>query len=152
MPVQMGRWAKGWVVMSLAAVSLLASCGETKLLGRSLPDETRVVDGPGLDLPPDFSLRAPEDANEAALGRTVQAGRSAQEILGLGGSVVSGSMVSGTAVGGIEAEVPASDQWLLQQAGGRVDPNIREELNAPTDAEKALEEEKPGLFKRIFGK
>jgi len=133
--------------MSLAAVSLLASCGETKLLGRSLPDETRVVDGPGLDLPPDFSLRAPEDANEAALGRTVQAGRSAQEILGLGGSVV-----SGTAVGGIEAEVPASDQWLLQQAGGRVDPNIREELNAPTDAEKALEEEKPGLFQRIFGK
>jgi hypothetical protein len=142
MPLQMGRWAKGLVVASMLLG--LSACGETKLLGRSLPDETRVVDGPGLDLPPDFSLRAPEDASEAALRRTVQTGRSAQEILGV-------AAVSGTAVGA-GAEVPAGDQWLLDKAGGRVDPNIRAELSAPTEAEKAAEEEKPGLFQRLFGK
>lgn len=139
MPQQMGRWAKGLVVAGMLLG--LSACGETKLLGRSLPDETRVVDGPGLDLPPDFSLRAPEDASEAALRRTAQTSRSAQELLGVG---VSGTNVSGTAA------VPVSDQWLLDKAGGRVDPNIREALNAPTEAEESTE--KPGLLKRWFGK
>lgn len=146
MPLQMGRWAKGLVVAGMLLG--LSACGSTKLLGRTLPDETRVMDGPGLDLPPDFSLKAPADANEAALRRTVQAGRSAQDILGVAVSgTVRGAAVSGTAA------VPASDQWLLQQAGGRIDPNIREELNAPTEAEKAAEEgEKPGFFRRLLNK
>lgn len=140
MPLQMGRWAKGLVVAGMLLG--LSACGETKLLGRSLPDETRVVDGPGLDLPPDFSLRAPEDASEAALRRTAQTSRSAQEIFGIGA-------VSGTAETSTGA-VPAGDQWLLEQAGGRVDPNIREDLSeAPVEAEEG---EKPGLLKRWFGK
>ncbi|MBI1309094.1 MAG: DUF3035 domain-containing protein [Proteobacteria bacterium] len=128
---------------ALTTMSALAGCGGKPLLSRTLPDETQVIDGPSLAVPPDMQLRPPSDGKgdyEAMLNR--QQTMEAHELI---------TGVSGTqAVSGSAAEVPAGDQWLLQQTGTVADPNVREELDKAAAAK--AEEPKKSLFKRWFGK
>lgn len=113
----------------------LTACGTVKNpLERTLPDETQVLAGPDLSLPPSFELRPPRqgDASEALLRLPSQAA------------------VSGTV---------GADSWLVNQAqiqAGTVrDANIRTELdaNAVTDQAKEAEAEKQkGPLQRWFGR
>ena len=120
----------------LCGTALVASgCGGVKNpLQRTLPDETQVLAGPSLALPPSFELRPPRegtDTNEALLrtpGSTVGA-------------------VSGT----------TTDAWLIQraqsEAGTVADPTIRADLDVKAEAEtvQAKEEaKKQGLIQRWF--
>lgn len=119
----------------LAALALtLTACGGMKNpLERTLPDETQVLAGPSLSLPPSFELRPPREgeASEALLrAPTAQA-------------------VSGT----------GAESWLVNQAqtqAGTVrDENIRTDLDAKATADKAAEAaetEKKGLLQRWFRK
>jgi hypothetical protein len=129
----------------LAGIAVVAAgCGETKLIGtRQLPDETKVVDGPSLALPPDFDLRPPSKAEdyEAVLRaqKTVEAR-----------NVITG--VSGTTntVGAVPTPAVGEPNWLVQQAG-TAQGDIREQLER--EAAQAQEEEKKDTFwNRIMGK
>lgn len=133
----------GFLVASAAAL-LLTACGETKLLGRTLPDETRVIDGPSLALPPDYQLRPPR---EAADYETLLGERKTAEAQAL----ITG--VSGTAVVSGGAEVPAADAWLVketqQQSGVVADPNVRKVLEDETKLPEP--EKKKGFLGGWFG-
>lgn len=129
-------------LMALTVAS--AGCGGKKLLARSLPDETQVIDGPTLALPPHFELRPPREAQDyEAVLRAQKTEEAHSLITGVSGSV--------PAAGG---DVPQSDSWLLQQSseqsGVRADPNVRGELEK--QAAQPEEAKKPGLMKRWFGK
>ncbi|MFZ2587934.1 MAG: DUF3035 domain-containing protein [Alphaproteobacteria bacterium] len=126
-------------VLMASVMVVLAACGGTKLLGsRTPPDETQVIDGPSLALPPDFNLKPPTEGDdyEAMLG--AQKTREAQALI-LGGSVTP-TMVMG---------VSATDQWLVQQAG-TADTSIRDQLKADAAAPKP--EAEKTFWERIMGK
>ncbi|HEX2859897.1 MAG TPA: DUF3035 domain-containing protein [Alphaproteobacteria bacterium] len=128
----------------IAGTALLAGCGSTKLIGdKSLPDETQVIDGPGLVLPPDFDLRPPREAQDYESMLRTQKNAEAQ-------SLITG--VSGTTAGATTAH--PDDAWLLKQAGGTVQPGIRDKLSGEvkTDKAKAKAEahKDDGLLKRWF--
>lgn len=126
----------------IAGVALiLAGCGETKLFDRSLPDETRVIDGPTLAVPPSMDLRPPREAQDY---ETLLREQKTAE----GQALITG--VSATVPVSASAAVPSEDEWLLQQTGTKADPNVRAELEAA--AKNPDEDKKPGLFKRWFGK
>lgn len=121
----------------MAAALLAAGCGETKLMARTLPDETKVIDGPSLAVPPSFELRPPREAAdyEAVLG-----GRKVVEARGL----ITG--VSGTAVVSGSAPLQGADALLIKQTGVAVDPNVRSDLEKGEVVEE--DKEKKGLLKR----
>jgi hypothetical protein len=97
-------------VFMVMPVLLLAACGDTSLLGSSHPpDETAVIDAPPLTLPPDYELRPPRDGS-----RSEDVLRQYQP----------------------EAATP-EDAWLVKEAG-RIDPNIRQQLEQPA---RPVEEE-----------
>lgn len=124
------------VTLALVSVAVVA-CGQTKLLGKSLPDETQVVDGPTLALPPSFELRPPRDAKDYEGALRVQQQADVQGMLT-----------------GVSATVPAAgsaaqDAWLVDKVGaGQAD--IRAQLEQ--DAALPKEEKKQGLFGKWFGK
>lgn len=127
-----------WLPFAVVAL-MTAACGETKLLGsHTPPDETRVIDGPTLALPPDFNLRPPGEAEDYEAVLRAQKTAEAQRILT--GTVVSATVLSAT--------VPAGDAWLVQQAGP-ADSDIRTTLE--TEATATPEEEKT-FWQRIMGK
>lgn len=142
-----------------AVVSITAAaCGDTKLIGsRQLPDETKVVDGPTLALPPDFDLRPPSKAEdyESVLRaqKTVEARNLITGVSGTtAGSSASGA-VAGTPTAGVGA-VPTPSvgepNWLTDKAG-TAQTGIREQLDR--DAAALQEEEKGSSFwSRIMGK
>ncbi len=109
----------------------MAGCsGAKNPLQRTLPDETQVIAGPSLSLPPSFELRPPRtgDANEALLRAPTAGGES-------------------------------SNSWVVnraqQEAGTRADANIRTDLEAKVVEDKATEAEenqKKGLLQRWFGR
>lgn len=127
---------KKLILSSLCGTALLAGCETIKNpLERTLPDETQVIAGPSLALPPSFELRPPVsgEASEALL------------------RLPSVQNVSGTSAG--------ADAWLLNQAqvqaGTVADPSIREDLDIKVVEEKALDKEaekKKGLLQRWFKK
>jgi hypothetical protein len=144
---------KNSVLSAALAGLVLAGCGEsTKLLGKSLPDETVVVDGPSLELPPEFSLRPPRDAQDYESVLRAQKGVEAQALItGVSASEV---VVSGTAAG----EVPNTEAWLLNKASeqtGAIQPDIREQLKidaaGKAEATDSEAKRKQGLFGRWFG-
>ena len=125
---------RGLVVLSVAV--LLVGCGQGSLLTtRKPPDETRVVDGPSLAVPPDFSLRPPTQGEDYEAALRAQTTRDAQTIL-VGGVVEN----QGTEGG---------EGWLLNQAGSS-DANIRAQLEAEGKSPEA--KEKPPLWKRLWSK
>lgn len=128
-----------WFATMMAVAVTVSACGETKLLGsRTPPDETRVIDGPTLALPPDFNLRPPSEAEDYEAVLRAQKTTEAQQLIV--GSAVAAAPVSGS--------VPADDAWLVQQAG-TADADIRTKLE--TDATTVPEEEK-SFWQKIMGK
>ncbi|MCP5405509.1 MAG: DUF3035 domain-containing protein [Pseudomonadaceae bacterium] len=116
------------VILPLVAVAVfVAACGETKLLSsRTPPDETRVIDGPTLAVPPDFNLRPPSDAADYEAVLRAQKTAEARALI-TGGA----APVSATAAG--------DNTWLLNEAGS-ADADIRSKLEI--DAVAQPEEEK----------
>src|ERR1700743_2494063 len=109
------------IILALAGVSLLTACGSTKLLSdKTPPDETQVIDGPGLVLPPDFDLRPPREAKDYESVLRQQKNAEAHGLItGIHGRMAG---VSGTGA------VPADDQWLLKEANGTAQPGIRDKI------------------------
>jgi hypothetical protein len=135
------------IILALAGVSLLTACGSTKLIGnKAPPDETQVIDGPGLVLPPDFDLRPPREATDYESVLRQQKNAEAQGLI---------TGVSGSVAGVSGSNVPADDQWLLKQAGGTAQPGIRDKLSGEVKADKAKAKtnahKDDGLLKRWFG-
>ncbi len=137
----------GLVVTAL----LLAACGGNagKLMGKSLPDETQVIDGPTLALPPQFDLRPPRESDD------YESLLRAQKTVEARGLITGVSATAPMAAG----EVPQGDAWLLQQTsqqtGVVADPNVREELREVSPEELAAEEKarkEQGLLGRWFGR
>lgn len=135
----------------LAAAVLLAGCGNSagKLMGKSLPDETQVIDGPTLALPPQYELRPPRESTDYESVLRAQKTVEAQ-------SLITG--VSATAVAPAMGSVPAGDEWLLQQTSQQLgvvaDPGVREDLRVVTPEELQAREDaktKKGLLGRWFG-
>lgn len=122
-----------FALMAGAGLALaLAGCGETKLLGdRKAPDETQVVDGPNLVLPPNFDLRPPRQADNYESILQQQKSAEARKL-------IAGQAAAGTT----SATAPAAggDQWLLNQVG-RVDGDIRTTLDKDDSADEAKEKE-----------
>lgn len=121
------------LLLACTAVALTACGGMKNPLQRTLPDETQVLAGPSLSLPPSFELRPPREgeASEAML------------------MVPTNQPVSST----------GAESWLVNQAqtqAGTVrDENIRTDLDAKVAQDKATEAaeaEKKGLLQRWFGK
>lgn len=121
----------------LMMVTVLASCGSSKLLGsRTPPDETQVIDGPSLAVPPDFALRPPSDAEDYEAVLRAQKTREAQ-------AIIVGGEVSASVPG-----VVADDQWLLQKVGaGHAD--IRATLEK--DNAGPVAEDEKSFWQRIMG-
>lgn len=147
--------AKGMMtaVAMLGSVMLLSACGETNPFARSLPDETQVVDGPTLALPPQFDLRPPREAADYEAVLRSQKAQEAQNLIVTGTSETTAVTPAGDA-----AAVPAGDDWLLEQSAAQsgvvADPNVRQELatKSPEEVKAAAEaEKKKGLFQRWFG-
>ena len=145
---------KVWLFLLLAV--LLAACGGNagKLMGKGLPDETQVIDGPSLALPPQYELRPPR---EAADYESVLREQKRIEFQGMvtgtsatapmDAAAVVDSVVSGTVV-------PATDAWILDkvshQTGVLPDPNVRDDLKELLPEEEAAKSKK-GLFGSWFG-
>jgi hypothetical protein len=131
-----------FVTGTTAMVLVACASGSANPFARTLPDETRVIDGPNLALPPQFELRPPRDAKANAAEVEAQASRAQAQSLIVG--------VSSTT----SAEGVAADDWLVGKAaaaGGTVaQPNVRQELEAATQAEEQKNETKKPAWKRWF--
>ncbi len=142
----------GWMVLAAAAVAVSAcGGGGGKLLGKSLPDETQVIDGPTLALPPQFDLRPPRDAEDYESVLRAQKGAEVR-------SLITGTDVQAGVEPAAAGAVPESDAWLVNrtaaQSGVVADPNVREDLRVKDPAELKAEEDakaKKGLIGRWFG-
>ena len=119
-----------FALMAGAVVAIgLAGCGETKLIGgRKAPDETQVVDGPNLVLPPNFDLRPPRQADNYESILQQQKNAEARKLIAGQPAAVSGTTTAG------------ADQWLLDQAG-RADADIRDTLDKDDAADVAKEQD-----------
>ncbi|MCA3243774.1 MAG: hypothetical protein INF43_00520 [Alphaproteobacteria bacterium] len=121
------------LLLAFTAVALTACGGMKNPLQRTLPDETQVLAGPSLSLPPSYELRPPR---EGEASETMLRGPASQPVSGSG-----------------------AESWLVNQAqtqAGTVrDENIRTDLEAKAAEDKAAqaaEAEKKGLLQRWFGK
>jgi predicted small lipoprotein YifL len=124
----------------LATMAGLCACGDTHLLSsRGAPDELSVVEGPSLELPPDFELRPPSEGATNVSVPLKDESIDARKIL----NQPAARAASDT------PKTDTADAWLVKAAGGdKADPDIREKL---TD-KPALEEEKKsekGFFSRL---
>lgn len=126
------------VALGVVAATALSACGETKLLGgRTLPDETQVIDGPSLALPPSYELRPPREAQDYESVLRAQKATEAR------------TLITGDTSGTVAVpNVPANDQWLIDQTG-KAQPDIREQLEQ--DAKAPESQPKPSVWKRWFG-
>lgn len=143
-------------ILILAGIAFMAAaCGETKLMGgRQLPDETKVVDGPTLALPPDFDLRPPSKAEDyESVLRAQKTVEARNVITGVSGTTTTGGAAAGTPTAGVNAVATPSvgeANWLTDRAG-TAQSDIREQLER--EAKQAKEEEKSDSFwNRIMGK
>ena len=130
-------------VLTVGTAFGLAACGSSApLVGRTTPDETRVIDGPRLTLPPEFSLRPPVSQQNYA--ETVSQNMQAEARTLITGETETTAMAP--------AAGPAGAKWLLNQAGS-ADPAIRQTLEAESAAaQAAAEQEEKGLLDRWFGR
>ncbi len=125
----------------LVTTMVLTACGSGIIGSKTAPDETRVVDGPSLSVPPDFELRPPQKGETYTVRSSRQKTKEAQNLI-TGGGKASNTVETG------------EDAWLLNQTGGRIDANIREELESEFDVKK--EEDEKSFWDRqkenFFGK
>jgi hypothetical protein len=118
-------------LLAVTALLVGACSGMKNPLQRTLPDETQVLAGPSLSLPPSYELRPP------------RTGEVSETLLPTAATLVSSS----------------AEGWLVHQAqtqaGTVPDANIRTDLEAQDAQENAAEAEarkKQGLLQRWFGK
>lgn len=138
---------------ALASTIVLAGCaGGTNVLKKKLPDETRVIDGPSLALPPNFDLRPPREAADYESVLRAQKTIEAQ-------SLITG-VAPATGAAAPAADVPEADAWLVNkvgaQAGVAADPNVRADLESQEQADAGVEDSREeknrkGLMQRWFG-
>ena len=91
-----------------AGIVMLAGCASGGLFGsKSLPDESRVIAGPKLAVPPDFELRPPRAGEDFA---TKLSDEKSGEIQ---------TLISGAPVEKPHAvQATDTDSWLLETVGG----------------------------------
>ena len=121
-------------ILALVALAVSA-CSESLFSSGKLPDETRVIDGPTLAVPPQFNLRPPREGEAYEDRLSEQKTREAQTLI-MGGESPSATTSTPT------------EEWLLMQAG-QADPNIREAL---TTSATTPQEEKGGFLDRLMGR
>lgn len=123
-----------FLVCALIAVGLTA-CGG--ISGRKAPDETQVIEGPSLAIPPDFELRPPREEGDYQAELLRQQDAKAQEL-------ITGS--SGTN----SVNATTDDAWLLNKFGAKsaATSNVRTQLEQDAAAEQP--EKKKGIWP--FGK
>jgi hypothetical protein len=120
-------------ILALTMVALaVMGCTQVKNpLARTLPDETQVLSGPNLSLPPSFELRPPRvgEPNE--------------------------TLLRGPATLPMAVSATAAENWLIrqaqEQAGVVADGSVRAELEAMNVSETQVEAEenaKRGLIQR----
>lgn len=114
-------------LLMVAPVVLLVACNGSPLIsGRQAPDELSVIEGPPLYLPPNYTLRPPQQAKADQGDMSAQ---RAEELL-YGGSNQA-------------QNISGQDEWLLEQAGAEdANPNIREVLKteAPIENDQTVME------------
>ncbi len=122
--------------LSLFALLLITACGDSTPLfsGSSAPDATAVMDAPPLTIPPDLTLRPPQQGG-AADDTPTRAPASVEQNVE--------DVLFGQDAGASATQTPpaaGNDGWILEQTG-RGDANIRDELTpAPTTStEEAAE-------------
>ncbi|RYG59414.1 MAG: DUF3035 domain-containing protein [Alphaproteobacteria bacterium] len=144
----------GWMAVAAVAV-MVSACGGNgaKLFSKSLPDETQVIDGPTLALPPQFDLRPPRESQDYESVLRAQKGAEARSLITGSEAPAAGEP---TAAAG---SVPEGDAWLVNrtaaQTGVVADPGVREDLRVKAPEEVKAEEEakaKQGLLGRWFGR
>jgi hypothetical protein len=131
------------VAVATAAATLLAGCSSVRNsfgLGKSSPDEFRVVTQAPLSMPPDYNLRPPrpgaprpQEATASTIARSTligsDAGATAGPILGSPGTTGSTAPFPAPAAG-VQSSAEAA---LLQQAGAaNPDPSIRGTVDQET--------------------
>lgn len=121
-------------ICALLAVGL-AACGGVS--GRKAPDETQVIEGPSLAIPPDFELRPPREGDDYQSQLLQQQNAKVQEL------------ITGSTTTDGKAAPAAEDTWLLNQFGaeGATD-DVRTQLEK--DAAKDKPKGKKGIWP--FGK
>lgn len=88
-----------------AGVLVLSGCGSL-LSGKGMPDESRVIAGPKLAVPPEFDLRPPREGDDFATKVSAEKKAEIQTILG------------GAPEQKAETQPTDTDSWLLQTVGG----------------------------------
>jgi hypothetical protein len=115
----------------LIAIFALMVQGCALVGGSVIPDETRVVDGPALSLPPDFELKPPSELSKKDNGY-----KAAEKARG----VLLGSQLT---------NVRADDEsWLINKAG-QADSDIRAQLEAEEVAKEKTAKE--GWLSKMWG-
>lgn len=110
------------IIFPVLISSVLVGCGGGILPSKRPPDETVVIEGPSLTLPPEYQLRPPREAAAAAERERKQEGR---KILFGPGAVKQ------------EAPKAPTENWLVEQAGGEArDTEIRQTLEKEFEKEK----------------
>lgn len=143
----MRRVLLGLGILAMGGVTL-AGCGSTPLMERTLPDETRVVDGPTLAVPPDFALRPPRDAKDYDAGLRAQSNADVQGLVtGVSASAVTAGSLAAQEQAAAAAAAPR-DAWLVEKAGP-AQGDIRTQLEQ--DAKAPVKKKDKGLLDRWFG-
>lgn len=119
-----------FIIIPIIAI-VLQGCGSL-FAGNTIPDETRVVDGPSLTIPPDFELKAPSELQKR--DTSYKAAEKAKGVL-LGAKK-------------IKAMPKGNEGWLVKQAG-TANSGIREQLEAEENAKKVTK--KSTWFSNMWG-
>ncbi len=112
------------------SVLLLQGCSSI-FSGNTIPDETRVVDGPSLTIPPDFDLKPPSKLTKR--DTSYHASEKAKGVLLRAKSVKSTN---------------GNEGWLVSKAG-KADSDIRNQLEAEEQASKKVK--KSSWFSKMWG-
>ncbi len=137
------------IIVTFLAVSFLASCsgGEVKRslgISKKSPDEFMVISRPPLSVPPDFSLRAPQDVYEQNGNDITQDAKSA--VFNSGAS--SSDNIFNTK--NKRAGKTSADAKLLEKVGADAgNSSIRQVLEQESQVKESEEEEK-GYFESMF--
>lgn len=120
-------------LLSLFALMLVAACGDSTPLfsGNNAPDATAVLDAPPLTIPPDLTLRPPQQGNNTTDTPTRAPAAPDQNVEDL---LFDGQQQP-------TSQNAGDDSWILEQTG-KGDATIRQQLApkpAQTDTEKAAE-------------
>ncbi len=122
--------------LSLISLTVLAACSgstvkDTLGIGRSAPDEFRVVSRPPLSVPPQFNLRPP-GTTDLAPGDMPASQQAEKAVLGDDNSNTFSLTPEGVPENninkGVSANTSAESQLLMNAGADRADPSVRNTL------------------------